>query len=692
MSDRFLNPDGCFQLTPCSKEDIRESFHLLKKEVSLIIERLKTIGSPTWDNIIVPFYNTQAAIDQFGNRFMAIYIYSISTSEYQEIYREIFSDFAELETKLIGSIHIIEHISHLKNTAEYQSYDMDQKNYILSILNKAKSQGTLIDEKLKQAIFDINREISDWAQVFNSNVQKETEAAGIVVFDIADLGEMPNQWMVRASDHFNIKFNKQADEQSNPKSGPWYISLTSGVYAPFMEHSRNRSLKKEIYSQKRQLASQGDLDNTEAILKLISKRNELAHLLGFENFLESSLEFTTANARQLEQLCSSLATPFKNTEEQLRDIYRKTALCDGIQSLEPWDIALYERLHKESLGFNKEEIMEYFPYSEIKKEIFKLFEDCFSIEIKEATKEVQSWNSDVEFFRVFDSDGTELGGFYIDPYQRAGEKIAGTQNVGAFCATLRESLVINQQSVKPIGVLSFGFPTPTLDTPSLCQPEDLTTLFHEFGHLFAILFRKQRQKMISPSFYLENDTVEFESMTLECWARAPYILQRISKHYKTGKPIPKSMAETLKTFLAKDTNERAHGFLGITQISLALYSTFNPAKDDLKTIMNDIVKDTCASPYFEDDRSVWGCTPLFTLNGYLANTYMYLWAMTVAHTYLMEIESAGWSDESIRNFGQKLKTTLYHHAAVGQPMHALKLATGKSIPDFEGFAQSRISH
>jgi oligopeptidase A len=565
----------------------------------------------------------------------------------------------------------------LQNSAECSNYSPEQKNYIQSILNKAKNQGTLLDSTLKQSISDLNNEIAEWAQVFNSNVQKGTLAAGIVVHDIADLGDMPEQWVVRAAG------------QSNPKSGPWYISLTSGVYAPFMEHSRNRQLKKELYAQKRHVASQGDLDNTEAILKLITKRNELAKLLGFNNFLENSLELTTANAQQLEQLCASLRAPLKMAQQKLHDLYRKAALNDGIQTLESWDIALYDRLHKESLGFNKEEFTEYFPYTDLKKGIFTLFEDCFSIKIRKATHEVSSWNPDVDFYRVFDNDGTELGGFYIDPYQRAGEKIVGTQNLGAFCATIRESQIIDQQSTKPIGVLCFAFPIPTQDTPSLCQPDDIAVLFHEFGHMFAVLLKKQNANTISPSFQLETDAVEFESMMLECWAQVPYVLKRLSKHYKTGEPLSDLMIEKLKTFLAQETTERAHGLLGITQVSLALYSTFDPAKDDLQTVTSKIMNDVNAAPHFEDDRFVWGCTPLFTLNGYLANTYMYLWAMTVAHTYLMEIESVGWNDDSVKSFGQTLKNTLYRHAAVGQPMHALKLATGKDMPDFAGFALSR---
>jgi oligopeptidase A len=692
MSNRFLNHDGCFQLTPSSKEEIRESFKQLKNETLQTIESLKTIGRPTWDNLIVPFYNAHVSIENFGGRFTAVYVYSVSNPEYQEIYGELYSDFAELESILASSTHIVEQIAQLKHSAEYQTYDQEQKNYIQSILNKAKNQATLLAKDLKQSISDINNEIAEWEQVFNSNVQKATVAAGIVVYDIADLGDMPQQWVVRASEHFNKKFNKGPHELSTLESGPWYISLTSGVYTPFMEYSRNRLLKKEIYSQKRQIASQGELDNTEPILKLVTKRNELAQRLGFPNFLEKSLELTTANAQQLDQLCASLTTPFKNAQQKLHDVYRKAALQDGIQTLESWDLALYERLHKESLGFNKEEFAEYFPYMELKKGIFKLFEDCFSIKLKEATQEVTTWNPDVEFYRVLDMDGTELGSFYIDPYQRAGEKIVGTQNLGAFCATIRESQIIDQQDVRPVGVLSFAFPVPTQDLPSLCQAEDIAVLFHEFGHLLAVVLKKQSTKTISPSFQLETDAVEFESMMLECWAQVPYILKRLSRHYKTGEPLSDLMIEKLKTFLAQETNERAHGLLGITQVSLALYSTFDPAKDDLQTVVNKIMTDVHASPNFQDDRFVWGCTPLFTLGNYLANTYMYLWAMTVAHTYLMEIESVGWNDESVKAFGQKLKSTLYRHACVGQPMHALKLATGKDMPDFAGFALSRTQH
>ncbi|MGZ3770275.1 MAG: M3 family metallopeptidase [Bdellovibrio sp.] len=689
MSERFFGPNGCFDLTSSSKEEIKKSFELLTEEVCLKIENLKKVVEPDWDNFIVPFYNTQILIDEFGSRLIAVYVYSISNSDYQNAYQEIFSDFAELEIELVSSSELIEKVFSLTSSSEYLLYDQEQKKYLQSILNKAKNQGTLSDQNLKQAILEINRDISKWAEVFNSNIQKATLAAGIVVRDSKDLADLPQDWVARASEHFNAHFKS---DESTPESGPWYISLTSGVYTPFMEYSRNRALKKEIYSQKRTIASQGEYDNTEAILNLITKRKELANLRGFKDFLENSLEFTTATSVQLDQLCNSLTVPLRREQEQLHGIFRNIAFKDGIQFLEPWDIALYDRLYKEALGFNKEEIAEYFPYHDTKRAIFKLFEDCFSIQIKNATAEVNSWNADVEFYWVIDCDGTELGGFYIDPYQRVGEKIVGTQNIGAFCATLRESTLINGQNIRPIGILSFGFPVPTQESPSFCQLEELAFFFHEFGHLLAVLLKKQSQKTISPSFHLENDTVEFESMMLECWAQVPYILKRISKHYKTGEPLSDSKIEMLKSFLRNETNERAQGLLAISHISLALYSAFDPLKEDLQFVVNKITNEIFAAPLFEEDKFVWGCTPLFTLNGYLANTYMYLWAMTVAHTYLMEIESKGWNDDSIKKFGQTLKTTLYHYAAIGQPMHALKMATGKDSPDFEGFAMSRISH
>lgn len=691
MSDRFLSHDGCFHLTPTSKEEIKASFAILKKEVDLAIDRLSNIDKPSWENLVVPFYNTQILIEHFAGRFIAVYVYSASTEEYQETYGEIFSDFSEIETKLLTSTPIISKISSLISTPEYQTYEQEQKNYIRNILNKAQNLCTLDDEALKNSISAINNEIAEWSQVFNTNIQKATQAAGIVVQDRADLGDVPEQWLTNTSEDYNRKFKKEDGQKATPHSGPWYISLTSGAYEPFMEYSRNRELKKDLYIQKRLLASSGETDNTDAILKLISKRNELAKIRGFKNFLENSLEFTTAKAPQLEVLCTTLTAPLKNKAQKQNELYRKAALQDGIESFESWDLALYERLHKESLGFNKKDVSEYFPYIEMKQEIFKLFEECFSMKFKEATHEVTPWHPDVQYYRAIDNDGTELGGFYIDPYQRAGEKIVGTQNLGAFCGTLRESSFVNGQSIRPVGILSFGFAPPTKDTPSLCQPEEVGFFFHEFGHLLSILFKKQSSKTISPSFYLENDTIEFESMVLESWAKSPYVLKRISKHYKTGESLSDKTIEMLKDFLSQETDQRAHGLLSITKISLALYSSFNPTTDDLKTTVNKIVKDVVAKPTFEDDQFVWGCTPLFTLNGYLANTYMYLWAMTVAHTYLMEIESTGWNDESVKKFGQTMKTTLYRHAAVGMPMHALKLATGKELPDFEGFALSRIN-
>ncbi len=548
-----------------------------------------------------------------------------------------------------------------------------------------------MDEKLKDSISEINNQITHWSDIFNQNVQKSTLAAGIIVTDINDFGNMPRQWLFQTSEQFNTKFSNETHKKSNPSTGPWYVSLTSGAYTPFMEHSQNRDLKKELYAKQRKISSEGNFDNTEAMLNLLTKRKELANILGYKNFLEYSLEFASANSQQLDQLCNSLINPFKRSQEQLHKKYQELAHNDGIKYLEPWDIAFYDRVYKDSLGYNKEKISEYFTYHETKNEIFKLFEECFSIQFKNATSEVTSWAPNIEFYYVTDKEGTELGGFYIDPFQRAGEKIVGTQSIGAFCATIGEPFFVNEKNLKPICVLSFGFNIHTPDSPSFLKLEDLAFFFHEFGHLLAILLKKQNPKTINPTFYLENDTIEFESMLLECWAQNPYVLKRISKHYKTGEPLSDSEIKILDIFLEKEINVRVHGLLSITKISIDLYSSFDPAKDDIHQLVDNITKEIFAAPYFAENKFINSCTPLFTLNGYLASTYMYLWAMTFSYTYMMDIESTGWTDETIKKLGQTLKDTLYSYTAIGQSMNVLKIATGKDIPDFEGFARSRIS-
>ncbi|MEK2689259.1 M3 family metallopeptidase [Bdellovibrio sp. GT3] len=688
MSERFLSSNGCFEMTHSSKAEIKAAFAQLSKELDAKIATLKAVSDPTWDNFMVPFYEAEVLVASFASRLIVVYVYSISNDEYQEAYSEIFSDYTELERRLVSTTEIIAKVQSLQEGNEYQSFKQEQKKYIQSILNNAKSQGTLADAQLKQSISGINKEIAKWSEVFNSNIQKATVAGGIVVHDRKDLGELPQQWVVRASEHFNTHLKKN---ESTPEQGPWLISFTTGVYLPFMEYSPNRELKKQIYKQRKQIASHGEFDNSEAIRNILTKRKELAQIRGFENFLESSLDVNTATADQLDQLCKSLALAYKKTQEQLHDSYREMAARDGIQELEAWDLALYGRLYNESQGFDAAKIAEYFPYKETKERIFKLFEECFSIRFENATAEVKSWNADVEFYWLFDEDGTKLGGFYIDPYQRAGEKIVGTQSIGAFWSTLREPSLENGESITPIGVLSFGFPSPTPDKPSLLDFEELSGFFHEFGHLFALYLRKKNQGTISPQFRIEEDSLEFESMVLEYWGQNPYVLKKIAKHYKTGESLTDAQVGMLTKFMRKEVDERAHGLLHLSQISLHVYSGFNPDKDDLQSVVNEITKSVKAAPYFEEDRSMWGTTPVFTLNGYLANCYMYLWAMTVAYTYHAEIESTGWNDQSMKKLGQTLKSTLYRYSLVGQSMHALKLATGKDVPDFEGFALSRTS-
>lgn len=692
MENRFLDTNGCFNLTHSSKAEIKESFEKLKKSVDIEIETLKKIPNPNWDNFIVPLYQTQISIDNFVNRLLIVFVYSISNAEYQEIYGDLYSEISSLNLKILSTFEIIEKIQTLESLPEFQSYDTDQRNYIKSLLRKATEQGTLLNSETKQKIDKINNEISQLSSAFNSNLKNATDAAFVIVNNRSDLGEIPANWLEITSTQYRSRFPKSSelpdDDLTNIQPGPWLITLNSGAYKPFMEYATNRELKKEIYIQNRQLASRGEFDNTDVIKKLLIKRKELAQVLGFDNFLEKSLAFTSATSEQLTYLYESLSTVFKNNHEKMIQIYTKMAFKDGIENLEPWDFAFYERRYNELLGLNYESIKEYFPYKNVQKSIFNLVEDGFSIQIKEATDKVKVWNSDVQFFQVYDFDGTELGGFYIDPYQRAGEKIVGTQNVGAFCGTIRESTFDQNEKITPIAVLSYGFSTPTQNTPSFCSPTDISLFLHEFGHLLSILLKNHRQSSINPSFILENDTIEFESMTLESLGMVPFILKKISSHFQSGESLSDIQVESLKADLIRKTQERAHQLLYITKISLEIYSSFDPKTDDLKNLIHSTKKNLFSSPQLEDDRFAWDCTPLFTIEEYLAQTYMYLWATTTAYTYRKEIDQMGWSEETIKTFMQTLKKTLYRYASVGRSMHALELATGNKLPDFKGFCNS----
>jgi oligopeptidase A len=684
MAKRLIEPDGCFGLSQISKDEIFKSFERVKTKTESVIDILGSIDNPSWQNTVVPFYEAQTLLERFWSRFVTVYVYSKSNDEYQEAYGELYPIFTALNDRFFNSKNIIQNVSNLKKSSEYRNYTQTQKNYIESILLISDDHGTLLDEEIKSKVFSIKEDITKISQKYNDNVQQATQSIGIIVNNHKDLGDLPSQWREISSAHYKKKY----DKESTPEQGPWYISMTSGVYQPFMKYSTNREMKKDIFTQSKRVASEGKWDNTENILSLISKRHESSEILKYKSYLDQALEVTTASKEDLDSLYTILHQPLK---DRLADNYRKfreLGDSEGIKEMQRWDIPYLERKFQETLGFDAEEVKNYFPYPEFRKNTFKLFENCFSIKFQEATNEVVTWDKDVEFYWVVDSNGEKLGGLYIDPYQRPGEKIVGTQNIGAFCVTLREPSWDNDQYIAPVSLLSFGFPPPTKNEPSLCPLDEIPTYFHEFGHYFGTIFTHKENISIIPEIVVDKDTKEFESMVLEDWGFQPFILKHISSHYKTGEQLSDELLTKISIKVKNDFTDRIHGLLFLTKLSMDLYSEFDPEKDDLESFAKNISKEVNPPPYFENDKWVWGCMPLFTLDGYVAYCYMYLWAMATAHTYLNDINSKGWSEESMKELGNILRTTLFKSARVGESLKALEEATGRKSPDFLSFSEA----
>ena len=683
MDNRFISDVGCLNLTHVKKDEILTSFNEVKENMQSIFIQVEGIKVPTWQNTIIPYHNAQSMLHHFYARLNGIYIYSIGNESYQGCQSEIYLEVSKLNELFELSSKFIENVKKIKKSSISSSFSDVQKNFIRTILIKADKLGVFLDQETKNEIEKLNEEISNLCQKYNENIQKETCNSGIIISKVEDLGDLPQSWKEIASKQYTQKTQKD----SSPNYGPWYISLNSGVLGPFRRYSKNRELKKEISIIDNSLVSKGKYDNTEIINNLLLKRKKKAVLLGEQNYLDYSLKTTTAKKDYIDKLIQSFQKPMRNLCHKEYSIYENMAQNDGITDLKPWDIAYFSRKFRENKGIDIEEIKSFFPFNKVVKNCFLLFEECFEIEISDKTNKVQVWNDDVSYYEVKSQDEV-IGGFFLDPYQRPGEKLAGTQNVGALQVVIRNASWNNGNFVEPISLLSYGFQPPTNFNPCLLSHDQIVDFFHEFGHYLSVIFRQKSSDEIIPDIGIYDDADEFESVVFESWARNTYILGFISEHYETGEKISYNLLQQLKYTIDKGVMDRVQSLLYLSSLSLEIYSDFDPTTSSIYSLDESITKRIYPPPYYDDNRSMAQCMPLFSLGGYISYCYMYLWSMTISYTYLEEIEKIGWNKTSVKNLGKKLKETLYSSAAIGEPFKALRKATGFDLPNIEEFAKS----
>ena len=553
------------------------------------------------------------------------------TPELREAYQQALGMISEYGTKMGQHQGLYQCYQKLDLTRLSQEQNKAVENALLSF----KLSGIALDEKGRDEFARIQMELSQLGNRFQENVLDATQGWSKSMSSVDDLIGLPDT---------ALSMLKQAAESKNQQG--WLVTLDGPSYLAVMTYAENRELRKEVATAFVSRASDlgpnaGQWDNAPVIEKIMALRSQKAQLLGYENYAELSLAQKMAETPEqvlsfLNQLADRSVPQAKAEFSALTD-YAKQEL--GLHTLEPWDIAwASEKLKEHMFSVSQEMIRPYLPAD---KSILGLFEVCkrlFNVGFQQ-NHQVKVYHPDVQYFDVL-SDGKVIAGFYFDLYARIGKR------GGAWMDDCRVRRLDAKGEIQiPVAYLNCNFSAPSADKPSLLTHNELTTLFHEFGHGLHHMLTQIDVADVSGINGVSWDAVELPSQFMENYCWQPEALDFISGHVETGEPIPKALLDKLIT--AKNFQS---AMLSVRQLEFALFDFELHCQSapqtiaQIRDILGSVRKRVTVVPLIPENRFENGFSHIFG-GGYAAGYYSYKWAEVLSADAFSLFEENGVFDQ-----------------------------------------------
>jgi oligopeptidase A len=442
-----------------------------EKQLSQIEENI----NPTWEGLIKPLEKISVPFEYAWSPIG--HLLNVKNSEkLREEHQKMQPKVVQFSLRAGQSRQIYDGLIAIRDGPEWDNLDDAQKRVITLKIRDAKHSGVGLSGDAKKRFNEISTELSRLGTDFMNHVLDSTKAYEFIITEKKDTEGWPNNLLQLTSQSYNSE--KKTDE-STPEAGPWRITLDAPVIIPFLKHSKQREQREKLLRAYSTRADSGEWDNQPLIARILVLRKELAGLLGFDCYADLSLD---------SKMAPSVATVFDMLDElfkasrpnqliEFNDLEKIAREGGQTEPLNHWDTSFWsERLKEKLFDFTDDELRPYFPIPKVLDGMFKLTEYLFGITIKEVNGDAPVWNPDVKYYEVYE-DGKQVASFYTDVYSRPAEKRGG-----AWMDNCLDRRIIDGRVRLPVVYLIANGTPPVGDQPSLMSFDEVTTLFHEFGH------------------------------------------------------------------------------------------------------------------------------------------------------------------------------------------------------------------
>ena len=632
---------GVCSYSEVKPSDIAPATEFLLNQAQYAVDIATNPTTPaSWNDLVEPLEDATESLSRSWG--VISHLNSVGdTPELRAAYGEMLPKVTAFFASFGQNLALYEKFKALSQSSDFSRLNISQKKVIENSLRDFRLGGAELSDVDKPRFAKIQDEQALLGKAFSDHVLDATDGFIHLITDHSDLTGLPEDAIAAAAD---------LAQQKNLQG--WVFSLHFPSYYPVMQYSENRSLRRLMYeayvTRASELApqySQGKLewDNTQNMLEQLKLREEEAHMLGFKNY--AALSLAPKMASSVEEVDAFLtnfahkAKPFalKDWQELSEFAKGELSIADG---LEPWDIAYAsERLKQERYSFSENELKQYFPLPKVLEGLFDVIQTLFGVKIEKAA--LPTWHADVQSFSVKNAENKIVAYFYLDPYARPGKR------GGAWMDDARGRRELPNGEIQiPIAYLVCNFAAPVKVNGVLRQPtithDDVITLFHESGHGLHHLLTQVSALGVSGINGVEWDAVELPSQFMEnfCWEWE--VLEKMTAHAETGKPLPRELFE--KILAAKNFQ---NGYMTLRQVVMSLtdwrlHASFDPKNSKGQAVLDlsrNIADQFNVIPQASLSRWINTFSHIFA-GGYAAGYYSYKWAEVLSADVYSAFEEA----------------------------------------------------
>jgi len=631
MTQALLDISGLPQFSKIEIKDIEPAIDKVindnQQQLTKLLEKNKSISWEMLNKILEQMDNTLSRVWSPVSHMNSV----VNNDELRKVHDLCIPKLSSYSTEQSQNSELYKAYNSIKESEEFSKLDKANKKVIENSLLQFELNGVALENNEKKKFKEIKQRLSSLKSKFEQNVMDATQAFRIHIEEKSELAGLPG---------FVKDMAKQAAKEEELKG--WLFTLDAPSFIAVMTYSDIRAFREEMYNAFTTRASNkgpnaGEFDNSEVMEEILKSRKDLADILGYKNYAEVSIANKMAESTDdvinfLTNLVSKSKSQADSEFETLKSFAKN--YCE-IRKIEAWDVMyVSEKLKQREYGISQEELKPYFPAPGVINGLFEIVNKLYGIKITEKTG-IDVWHTDVKFYEIEDEDGNLRGQFYLDLYAR------NNKRGGAWMDECISRMKCADSIQTPVAYLTCNLTPPVGNKPALLNHDEVTTLFHEFGHGLQHMLTKVDPLFVSGISGVEWDAVELPSQFMENWCWEKEGLEFISGHVDTGDKLPEALYEKL----LKARNFQS-AMIMVRQLEFSLFDFrlhMEYATQDFKNIqalLNEVRQQVAVIIPPSYNQFQHGFSHIFA-GGYGAGYYSYKWAEVLSADAYSKFEETG---------------------------------------------------